>query len=102
VGQVAEASTRLTLLRIDLGFKTLTEDQTTYLGQLLGMAVAAITRKGVQLTDGVTEDDALVAMYAAWLYRKRMQAPDSTRMPDMIRCELNDRLMHQKMAVTEE
>ncbi|NCB51351.1 MAG: hypothetical protein EOM54_05655 [Clostridia bacterium] len=99
---MAETSTRLTLLRIDLGFKSLTDEQITYLNTLLGMAATAIARKGVQLTEGATEDDALVAMYAAWLYRKRLQSPDATRLPDMIRYELNDRLMHQKMAVTEE
>lgn len=94
---MAYTTEQLFLLQVDLGLMRPTNEQRVYFGHLLDMAAAAIERKGVRLTRGVPEDDALVSMYAAWLYRKRAGAPDATAMPQMIRCEINDRLVAQTM-----
>ena len=90
------ASERLALLKTDLGFfGTLPEQLVSYLDTLLSVAEDMIRREGVRLNTTI-EDDALVAAYAAWLYRKRAS---ETEMPlsRMLRWQLNVRLVGQKM-----
>lgn len=81
----------LQMLKIDLGISTDKIDQF-----LTGLIIAArkfIQREGITL-DGSPEDEAIVEMYAAHLYRKRREA--ETAMPRMLRFELNNRLMSEK------
>lgn len=68
--------------------------QDTYLGQLLDAARQMIAREGITLGDTM-EDQTLVVMYAAYLYRKR--AEDTPVMPRMLRWALNNRLFAQKI-----
>lgn len=87
--------TRLELLRCDLQLMSSSYD--AYLLTLLASATAAITGEGIVLDLGTVEDNHLVVMYAAYLYRKR--AEDSPAMPRMLRWVLNNRLLAQKGAV---
>lgn len=96
---MASNETRLTLLKVDLGLMHPTSDQITYLTSLLDMAASAIVREGIALVPDRLEDDTLVEMYAAWLYRKRLAQEDKP-MPRMLRWQLNNKLLSQKMKVT--
>lgn len=69
--------------------------QDAYLAQLVTAAQQMITREGVTLTNSI-EDGSLVAMYAAYLYRKR--AEDNPVMPRMLRWALNNRVFAEKVA----
>lgn len=69
--------------------------QDAYLAQLVTAAQQMITREGVMLTNSI-EDGSLVAMYAAYLYRKR--AEDNPVMPRMLRWALNNRVFAEKVA----
>ena len=69
--------------------------QDAYLAQLVTAAQQMITREGVTLTNSL-EDGSLVAMYAAYLYRKR--AEDNPVMPRMLRWALNNRVFAEKVA----
>ena len=84
-------ATQLILLPMDLGLLHPTDAQIIQLSHFLSMAATAIERAGIQLSADVPADDMLLAMYAAWLYRKRIQGPDGSGMPMMLRAELNDR-----------
>ena len=90
---------QMTLLRVDLGLMRLTDDQKTYFGALLDTAASAIARRGVTLAADSLEDDTIISMWAAWLYRKRKSETD-TPMPRMLMVAVNDKLAAQKMAVT--
>ncbi len=82
------------LLQTDLGLLHPTPEQEVQLDHYLSMAHAAISREGVRLNPDAPEDDALLSMYAAWIYRRRA-SPDALGMPRMIRAELNDRKIAQ-------
>lgn len=82
------------LLQTDLGLLHPTPEQEVQLDHYLSMAHAAILREGVRLDPDAPEDDALLSMYAAWIYRCRA-SPDPSGMPRMIRAELNDRKIDQ-------
>lgn len=104
-----------------------------YLSQLIETAEKEIKREGVTFTTTTIEstttttddegnetttttteisyevDDAnLIVMYAAWLYRKRVDdslsgytsAISATGMPRMLRYQLNNRIFSQKMGAT--
>ncbi len=95
---------QLTLLKVDLGLMQPSAGQITYLNALLEMAASAIKREGVTLQADNLEDDMLVEMYAAWLYRKRANDGNTSfavGMPRMLRYQLNNKLASQKMKVTE-
>lgn len=85
----------LTMLKQDLEILHTVKDE--YLKNLISMAQEMIAREGVILGD-TFEDQGIVVMYAAWMYRKRA-APDSA-MPRMIRAALNNKLFSQKATVT--
>ena len=60
----------------------------------LGLSAAEqVGREGIDLEE-TTDDEVTVAMYAAYLYRKR--AEDVGAMPRMLRYRLNNRLFAQK------
>ena len=82
------------LLQTDLGLLHPTPEQEVQLDHYLSMAHAAISRECVRLDPDAPEDDALLSMYAAWIYRRRA-GPDASGMPRMIRAELNDRKIAQ-------
>ena len=98
---MAHTENQLAMLKVDLGLRTVTQDQTTYLGSLLDTAQQRLTKDGVTLTSGEAEHDQLVVMYAAWLYRKRAEDPEGTAMPKMLKLLRNSILFGQKMRATE-
>ncbi len=87
--------TRLVILKNDL--QMLTDSNDTYLNTLISMAERFIKEMGVKLVDGDIEDDGLVSMYAAWLFRKRAESENA--MPRMLQYALRNRLMSEKMKV---
>lgn len=93
----------LTVLKTDLQISAKQYD--AYLTKTITLAKAAIEREGITLkTESCTgateeqnyavEDAMLIAMYAAYLYRKRKE--ENNAMPRMLRYELNTRLFSQK------
>lgn len=85
----------LSMLKIDLGFKTNGYDDR--LNQLLTVAEKEIIREGAETLDKTDLDDAqLIVMYAAWLWRKR---DTQDGMPRMVRYAINNRVFSEKMAV---
>ena len=80
------------LLQVDLGELYPTDERKNYLSQVVGAAIAFVTREGITLEDTV-EDLQLVEMYAAYLVRKRNT---TEAMPRMLRWALNNRLFSQK------
>ncbi|MCR5448450.1 MAG: hypothetical protein K6F23_03570 [Solobacterium sp.] len=86
----------LDLLKNDIQKWTLTPQQTTYLTTLITVAKTEITREGVTLDMTSLDDVQTVAMYAAYLYRKR--AEQENGMPRMLRYRLNNRIFAEKTA----
>lgn len=92
----------LTVLKTDLQISAKQYD--AYLTNIITLAKAAIEREGIVLktesctgtteTNYSVEDAMLIAMYAAYLYRKRKE--ENSAMPRMLRYELNTRLFSQK------
>lgn len=83
----------LSMLKIDLGITTEAYDER--LGQYLTAAQKQIEREGVTALDlSSVEDQQLLVMYAAWMWRRR----DSMEgMPRMIRYALNNRVFSAKI-----
>ena len=81
----------LEILKIDLQISSCKYD--TYLGNLLTLAARAIQEEGIILNNSI-EDNMLVEMYAAYLYRKRRE--ESLAMPRSLRYMLNNRLIAGK------
>ena len=77
-------------LKVDLGITSTAYDMrlTAYLKN----ACVQIEREGVTLTDQI-DDQQLVIMYAAWMWRRR---DTGEGMPRMIRYALNNRVMQEK------
>ena len=73
--------------------------------QYIQLAEASIAREGIVLVDNV-EDQMLVSMYAMWLYDKRKTTGSKytsyyiQNMPRMLRYNLNNRLLQQKVQTT--
>lgn len=90
------AGTLLSGLKVDLGITTTAYDErlTAYLQN----AQQEIQREGVTIGNAV-DDDMLVIMYAAWMWRKR---DSGEGMPRMLRYALNNRVFAQKMSDSEE
>lgn len=78
------------ILKVDLGISAEAYDK--YLKNMIESAEAAISREGIKLQNN-TEDNMLIEMYAAYLYRKRKEG---TEMPRQLRWLLNNRLFDQK------
>lgn len=83
----------LKLLKLNLGMITTVYDD--YLAHLLLTSRELISREGISLRD-TPEDNELIVMYAAYLYRKR--AEDNPPMPRMLRWALNNRLFSEKVS----
>lgn len=78
-------------LKTDLGITT--DAYNERLADYLRAAQSMIETEGVTVTDS-DQDQALIIMYAAWLWRKR----DSMEgMPRMLRWTLNNRIVKEKM-----
>lgn len=92
---MAHTENQLAMLKVDLGLMALTEDQKTYLEQLLDAAQQRLTTQGLTLIAGEPDHDALVVMYASWNYRKRT-GEGSTEMPLPLRTARNNLLFSQK------
>ena len=82
----------LSVTKLNLSLKTTAYDAS--LGGLIDAAREMIAREGIVLTD-TAEDDQLVVMYTAYLFRKR--AEDNPSMPRMLRYAINNRLFSQKI-----
>lgn len=82
----------LTMLKIDLGITTTAYD--SRLGQVITSSKALIEREGATLDPSSAEDNQLVVMYAAWLWRRR---DSGEGMPRMVRYALNNRIFSEKM-----
>lgn len=76
---------KLTILKKDL--QMLTNSNDDYLKILMKQAEAQIEREGVDTSDGIEEDMAVI-QYAAYLFRKR--ASGDTAMPRYLRLQLNN------------
>lgn len=83
----------LKLLKLNLSMITTVYDD--YLAHLLLTSRELISREGISLQD-TQEDNELIVMYAAYLYRKR--AEDNPPMPRMLRWALNNRLFGEKVS----
>lgn len=81
----------MTILKLNLQIANNSMDE--YLSGLLSAATEFISKEGITLTDSI-EDNQLIVIYAAWLYRKR--ADSENGMPRMLRLLLNNRLFSQK------
>ena len=77
---------KLEALKIDLGINK--DNYDDRLNEYLNYAQAEIEREGIELIDNI-EDNNLIVMYAAWLWRKR---DTGEGMPRMLRYALNNRL----------
>lgn len=86
----------LDLVKQDLQKWTVTPQQTAFLTTLIAVAKTEITREGVTLDMTSLDDVQTVAMYAAYLYRKR--AEQENGMPRMLRYRLNNRIFAEKTA----
>ena len=81
----------LKLLKIDL---QITSDKIDdLLVSMIDGAEAMLEDMGIRL-EGTVEDDNLVRMYAAYLYRKRKDGDSGT--PRMLQIAINNRLFGQK------
>lgn len=64
------------------------------LTQYINAAQSFIAREGIALNLADIGDCMLIVMYAAWLYRRRLDP--ASQMPRMLRWNLNNRLFSQK------
>lgn len=88
------AAELLTMTKLNLEIPAANTLFDEYISNLIDAAKQMISREGIVLTESI-EDDNLVVMYAAYLYRKR--AEDTPQMPRMLRYALNNRLFSQKV-----
>lgn len=85
---------RVEILRHDLQNPPAAKQE--YLVHLLNVAESEILEEGIHLSESVG-DENLRIMYAAYLYRKRVNGENG--MPRMLRYALNNRLFKEKGAV---
>lgn len=83
----------LSRVKIDLGLLTNSKDD--FITLLIGAAMEEIAAEGIHLQEGSLRDENLVAMYAAYLFRKRAESGDAAGMPRMLRYALNNRIFGQ-------
>lgn len=86
---------KLTMLKTDLGISSTAYD--ARLAQYITVAKAEIGREGITLSADSLDDENLIIMYAAWMWRKRESGEG---MPRMLRYALNNRLFAEKGRVT--
>lgn len=93
---MAHTDTEYQMLKADLGFYGDPPAAVkTYMEQLLDSARSALAADGITIDPEDMMDEELVAMYAAWLYRKRDTGGGK---PRMLREALNDRKVAGKVA----
>lgn len=94
-------STRLALLKNDLLISAATTVYDAFLSQLLSSAAAMIGREGITLDLAASnEDNQLVIMYAAYLFRDRNE--QNAQMPRSLRWALNNRIISEKGRVIDD
>ena len=81
----------LILIKTNLAIASTVWDD--YLYTLIDVARQSIKREGITLQD-TAEDNNLIVMYVAYLYRKR--AESTAGMPRMLRLALNNRVFAEK------
>lgn len=86
---------KLTMLKVDLGISSTAYD--ARLAQYITVAKAEIGREGITLSADSLDDENLIIMYAAWMWRKRESGEG---MPRMLRYALNNRLFAEKGRTT--
>lgn len=86
---------KLTMLKVDLGISSTAYD--ARLAQYITVAKAEIGREGIALSADSLDDENLIIMYAAWMWRKRESGEG---MPRMLRYALNNRLFAEKGRTT--
>jgi uncharacterized protein YqeY len=86
---------KLTMLKVDLGISVTAYD--ARLAQYITVAKAEIGREGITLSADSLDDENLIIMYAAWMWRKRESGEG---MPRMLRYALNNRLFAEKGRTT--
>lgn len=86
---------KLTMLKVDLGISSTAYD--ARLAQYITVAKAEIGREGITLSTNSLDDENLIIMYAAWMWRKRESGEG---MPRMLRYALNNRLFAEKGRTT--
>lgn len=95
----------LTMLKLNLEIATTNEARNGYLTDLIEVSKREIAREGITLVDDI-DDNNLIVMYAAYLYRQRAGSYDNGNyittaygakgMPQMLRYALNQRLFAPK------
>lgn len=91
------ADLQMSLLKADLGFYgTIPNELKDFLENKLAEARVMIAGEGIKLQN-TPEHDSLIAARAAWIYRKRA-SDDAAPTSRMLRRQMNDLLVHQKMS----
>lgn len=93
--------TALALLKADLGYydAAIPAELETYLSSILASAEKRILRAGVILVAGDVDDDLFLSMYAAWMYRKRI---DGSPKPEMLKDEIRNRQVDDALTELED
>lgn len=93
--------TALALLKADLGYydAAIPAELETYLSSILASAEKRILRAGVILVAGDVDYDLFLSMYAAWMYRKRI---DGSPKPQMLQDEIRNRQVDDALAELED
>ena len=89
----------LDLVQQDLQKWVLTPQLVNFLTTLISVAKTEIGREGITLDFTSVDDAQTVAMYAAYLYRRR--AEETNGMPRMLRYRLNNRVFAEKTKAEE-
>lgn len=84
----------LDLVQQDLQKWNLTAQMTSFLTTLIEVSKTEIAREGITLDLTSLDDVQTVAMYTAYLYRRR--AEQTNGMPRMLRYRLNNRIFSEK------
>lgn len=79
------------LTRVKMDLSLLTNSRDEFIVMLIRAAKAEITAEGIKLVE-CDQDANLVAMYAAYLFRKRAEDGAAAGMPRMLRYALNNRI----------
>ena len=91
-------TTEYAMLKVDLGYlQEPPQPVADYMQKLLNSALRTLEADGVAVDQTDPADEALVVMYAAWLYRKRDHGDGK---PPMLRQALNDRKVHGKVGAS--
>lgn len=92
--------TALALMKADLGYfdSAIPAALETYLSSTLDSAAAKIARAKIELVPGNVDDDLFLSMYAAWMYRKRI---DGSPKPEMLQDEIRNRQVDEALADAE-